>query len=205
MEKGQKQPLSSDHKDKKDNISLIIVEDHPVVVEGLQILFNSSGRYNLDGVAGTGKECLHLLKWFTPDVLLLDKTGTITLGNRMATDFIPAEGVTIEELADAAQLSSLSDETPEGRSIVVLAKEKFNIRGREVHQLQASFIPFSAQTRMSGVDFKTSDGILHQIRKGASDHLLKKQKTVKFQGRPDVRNGLLTVCQLVLIHDVLFL
>ena len=72
MEKGQKQSLNSDHKDKKDCISLIIVEDHPVVVEGLQILFNSSGRYHLDGVAGTGKECLHLLKWFTPDVLLLD-------------------------------------------------------------------------------------------------------------------------------------
>ena len=89
------------------------------------------------------------------DVLLLDKTGTITLGNRMATDFIPAEGVTVEELADAAQLSSLSDETPEGRSIVILAKEKFNIRGREVHQLNATFIPFTAQSRMSGVDFKT--------------------------------------------------
>ncbi len=103
------------------------------------------------------------------DVLLLDKTGTITLGNRMATDFIPADGVKIEELADAAQLSSLSDETPEGRSIVILAKEKFNIRGREVHQLNAKFIPFTAQTRMSGVDFKTADGKLHQIRKGSSE------------------------------------
>jgi len=103
------------------------------------------------------------------DVLLLDKTGTITLGNRMATDFIPADDVTNEELADAAQLSSLSDETPEGRSIVILAKEKFNIRGREVHQLNATFIPFTAQTRMSGVDFKTADGKLHQIRKGASE------------------------------------
>ncbi len=103
------------------------------------------------------------------DVLLLDKTGTITLGNRMATDFIPAEGVTAEELADAAQLSSLSDETPEGRSIVILAKEKFNIRGREVHQLNASFIPFTAQSRMSGVDFITDDGIFHHIRKGSSE------------------------------------
>ena len=103
------------------------------------------------------------------DVLLLDKTGTITLGNRMATDFIPAEGVTIEELADAAQLSSLSDETPEGRSIVVLAKEQFNIRGREVSQLNASFIPFTAQSRMSGVDLKTDDGTIHRIRKGASE------------------------------------
>jgi len=103
------------------------------------------------------------------DVLLLDKTGTITLGNRMATNFIPVEGVTIEELADAAQLSSLSDETPEGRSIVVLAKEQFNIRGREVQQLNATFIPFTAQSRMSGVDFKTSEGKTHHIRKGSSE------------------------------------
>ncbi len=103
------------------------------------------------------------------DVLLLDKTGTITLGNRMATDFIPAAGIKAEELADAAQLSSLSDETPEGRSIVVLVKEKFNIRGREVHQLNASFIPFTAQSRMSGVDLKTDDGTIRKIRKGASE------------------------------------
>ena len=103
------------------------------------------------------------------DVLLLDKTGTITLGNRMATNFIPAEGVTVEELADAAQLSSLSDETPEGRSIVVLAKDQFNIRGREVHQLNAIFIPFTAQSKMSGVDFKSEDGVVHQIRKGSSE------------------------------------
>ncbi len=103
------------------------------------------------------------------DVLLLDKTGTITLGNRMATNFIPADGVTVEELADAAQFSSLSDETPEGRSIVVLAKEQFNIRGREVNQLNATFIPFTAQSRMSGVDFKTNDGKTHQIRKGSSE------------------------------------
>ena len=103
------------------------------------------------------------------DVLLLDKTGTITLGNRMATDFIPAEDVRAEELADAAQLSSLSDETPEGRSIVVLAKEKFNIRGREVHQLNASFVPFTAQSRMSGVDLRTDNGAVRKIRKGASE------------------------------------
>jgi len=102
------------------------------------------------------------------DVLLLDKTGTITLGNRMATDFIPAEGVTVEELADAAQLSSLSDETPEGRSIVILAKEKFNIRGRDITNLHATFIPFTAQSRMSGVDLKTPEGKVHQIRKGSS-------------------------------------
>ena len=87
------------------------------------------------------------------DVLLLDKTGTITLGNRMATDFIPAPGVTPERMADAAQLASLADETPEGRSVVVLAKQRFNLRGRDVAEPQARFVPFSAQTRMSGVDF----------------------------------------------------
>ena len=87
------------------------------------------------------------------DVLLLDKTGTITLGNRQATEFIPAPLVTVERLADAAQLASLADETPEGRSIAVLAKEKFGLRGREVAAPQAQFIPFTAQTRMSGVDF----------------------------------------------------
>src|SRR5882724_6186566 len=84
------------------------------------------------------------------DVLLLDKTGTITLGNRQAADFIPAPGIAVDRLADAAQMSSLADETPEGRSIVVLAKERFNIRGREVAS-PAHFIPFTAQTRMSGV------------------------------------------------------
>jgi K+-transporting ATPase ATPase B chain len=87
------------------------------------------------------------------DVLLLDKTGTITLGNRMATEFIPAPGITPERLGDAAQLASLADETPEGRSIVVLAKQKFNLRAREVAEPQAKFVPFTAQTRMSGVDF----------------------------------------------------
>ena len=102
------------------------------------------------------------------DVLLLDKTGTITLGNRMATEFIPAEGYSKEQLADAAQLASLADETPEGRSIVVLAKEKFNIRGREMQPLETVFIPFTAQTRMSGIDLKTSSGQLRSIRKGAA-------------------------------------
>jgi len=98
------------------------------------------------------------------DVLLLDKTGTITLGDRQATQFIPASGVTAEELADAAQLSSLADETPEGRSIVVLAKRLYNLRGRDIHGLGASFVPFSARTRMSGVDFPE-----HQVRKGATE------------------------------------
>ncbi len=92
------------------------------------------------------------------DVLLLDKTGTITLGNRQATAFLPAPGHTNEELADAAQLSSLADETPEGRSIVVLAKEKYGIRERDVHALKATFVPFSAQTRMSGVDLRRQRG-----------------------------------------------
>jgi len=99
------------------------------------------------------------------DVLLLDKTGTITLGNRQAVAFFPTRGVSAEELADAAQLSSLSDETPEGRSIVVLAKEKYGIRERQTQELEARFIPFSAQTRMSGVDLGTN----RQIRKGSVD------------------------------------
>jgi K+-transporting ATPase ATPase B chain len=96
--------------------------------------------------------------------LLLDKTGTITLGNRQATEFVPVAGVTEGELADAAQLASLADETPEGRSIVVLAKERYHIRGRELADKDARFIPFSAQTRMSGVDL---DG--REIRKGAAE------------------------------------
>ncbi len=87
------------------------------------------------------------------NTLLLDKTGTITLGNRQAAEFIPLPGVSEAELADAAQLSSLADETPEGRSIVVLAKERYGLRGRELAPHEAHFIPFTAQTRMSGVDF----------------------------------------------------
>ncbi|HXX74963.1 MAG TPA: potassium-transporting ATPase subunit KdpB [Nitrospiraceae bacterium] len=98
------------------------------------------------------------------DVLLLDKTGTITLGNRQATTFIPAEGVSDAALADACQLSSLADETPEGRSIVVLAKEKYGLRAREIHELGATFIPFTAQTRMSGVNLTG-----REIRKGSAD------------------------------------
>jgi len=107
------------------------------------------------------------------DVLLLDKTGTITLGNRMATDFIPAEGVSPEQMANAAQLSSLADETPEGRSIVVLAKEKFNLRGKEIHPSETTFIPFTAQSRMSGVDIRQPDGSIRSIRKGATDTVRK--------------------------------
>ncbi|MEZ4866783.1 MAG: potassium-transporting ATPase subunit KdpB [Caldilineaceae bacterium] len=104
------------------------------------------------------------------DVLLLDKTGTITLGNRMATNFVNGVGVALERLAEAAQLSSLADETPEGRSIVVLAKEKFNLRSRELSQASMSFVPFTAQTRMSGVDFPHRNGTpARYIRKGAAD------------------------------------
>ena len=98
--------------------------------------------------------------------LLLDKTGTITFGNRQATEFLPLPGVSEAQLADAAQLSSLADETPEGRSIVVLAKEKYGIRGRDVAAMKAVFVPFTAQTRMSGVDL---DG--REIRKGAADSI----------------------------------
>jgi K+-transporting ATPase ATPase B chain len=104
------------------------------------------------------------------DVLLLDKTGTITLGNRMATAFLPAPNIKAERLADAAQLASLADETPEGRSIVVLAKEKFQLRAREVARPQARFVPFTAQTRMSGVDFPAMNGQpARAIRKGAAE------------------------------------
>jgi K+-transporting ATPase ATPase B chain len=101
------------------------------------------------------------------DTLLLDKTGTITLGNRQATEFLALPGVEAAELGDAAQLASLSDETPEGRSIVVLAKEKYGLRGREMAPLNARFVPFSAQTRMSGIDL---DGV--SIRKGAVDSII---------------------------------
>ena len=104
------------------------------------------------------------------DVLLLDKTGTITLGNRMATEFVPVYGIEQSYLADISQLSSLSDETPEGRSIVVLAKEKYNIRGRHIDESTVQFVPFTAQTKMSGVDI-TIDNIIRRIRKGASESI----------------------------------
>jgi K+-transporting ATPase ATPase B chain len=114
------------------------------------------------------------------DVLLLDKTGTITLGNRQASGFYPAPGVSEQELADVAQLASLLDETPEGRSIVVLAKQKFNLRERNMAQLDATFIPFSANTRMSGMDIGDS-GNLRQVRKGAADSV---RKHVEAMGQP---------------------
>src|SRR5665811_1994501 len=116
------------------------------------------------------------------DTLLLDKTGTITLGNRQATAFRPVRGVTELELADAAQLASLADETPEGRSIVVLAKEKYGIRSRDMAELAATFIPFTAQTRMSGVDAGASS-----VRKGAVDAIL--DYISNASGTPSVASG----------------
>ncbi len=107
------------------------------------------------------------------DVLLLDKTGTITLGNRMATEFFPAPGVTAEKLAHVAQDASLADETPEGRSIVILSKERFGFRGENLKPHQSHFIPFSAQTRMSGVDEEQENGSLRILRKGAVDAIRK--------------------------------
>jgi potassium-transporting ATPase ATP-binding subunit len=123
------------------------------------------------------------------DVLLLDKTGTITLGNRQAVVFVPATGISVEALADAAQIASLSDETPEGRSIVVLAKEKYNIRERQIHELNARFIPFSAQTRMSGVDL--GDG--RQIRKGAVDAIESYVKSLGGSFPEDLMTAIATI------------
>ena len=110
------------------------------------------------------------------DVLLLDKTGTITLGNRQASAFIPAKGVTEQSLADAAQFASMADETPEGRSITVLAKQKFNLRERDLSSHKTTFVPFTAQTRMSGVDIEADSGApgnIRQLRKGAGDAIRK--------------------------------
>ncbi|MBP1777427.1 MAG: kdpB 2 [candidate division NC10 bacterium] len=118
------------------------------------------------------------------DVLLLDKTGTITLGNRQATAFLPAQNVTEPELADAAQLASLADETPEGRSIVILAKQKYRIRERDIRGLGAKFVPFSAHTRMSGVDL---DG--RHIRKGAADAVEAYVKSCGGEFPPSVRSS----------------
>ncbi len=124
------------------------------------------------------------------DVLLLDKTGTITLGNRQATQFFPAPGVTERELADAAQLASLADETPEGRSIVVLAKEKYGIRERDIEKLGATFVAFTAQTRMSGVNLNG-----REVRKGAADAI---EVYIKQQGGAvpaDIRSTVDTVAK----------
>ncbi|MBY3195780.1 potassium-transporting ATPase subunit KdpB [Rhizobium laguerreae] len=125
------------------------------------------------------------------DTLLLDKTGTITLGNRQATTFRPVRGVSEQDLADAAQLASLADETPEGRSIVVLAKEKYAIRGRDMASLKATFVPFTAQTRMSGVDLQGAS-----IRKGAVDAVL-----AHVNGDSSSKNGSEVVRELQSIAD----
>ncbi|WP_017996482.1 potassium-transporting ATPase subunit KdpB [Rhizobium leguminosarum] len=125
------------------------------------------------------------------DTLLLDKTGTITLGNRQATTFRPVRGVSEQDLADAAQLASLADETPEGRSIVVLAKEKYAIRGRDMASLKATFVPFTAQTRMSGVDLEGAS-----IRKGAVDAVL-----AHVNGDASSKNGSEIVRELQSISD----
>ena len=122
------------------------------------------------------------------DVLLLDKTGTITLGNRQATAFLPAEGVSDQALADAAQLSSLADETPEGRSIVVLAKEKYGLRARDIRELGATFIPFTAQTRMSGVNLNG-----REIRKGSADAIEAYVRTREGQFSAAVRSSVDTI------------
>jgi K+-transporting ATPase ATPase B chain len=124
------------------------------------------------------------------DTLLLDKTGTITMGNRRATTFLPANGVYEKDLADAAQLASLADETPEGRSIVVLSKDKFRLREREVEKLHATFVPFSAQTRMSGVDF---DGRV--IRKGSADAIEAHVTSLGGEMSSEVRDGVKTIAQ----------
>jgi len=142
----------------------------PTTIGGLLSAIGISGidrliRHNVMATSGKAVEVAGDV-----DVLLLDKTGTITLGNRMATAFLPAPGIISERLADVAQLASLADETPEGRSIAVLAKQLFRLRGREVAEPHAQFVPFSAQTRMSGVDFPAVDGqAARVIRKGASD------------------------------------
>jgi K+-transporting ATPase ATPase B chain len=139
----------------------------PTTIGGLLSAIGIAGmdrlvKYNVLAMSGRAVEAAGDV-----DTLLLDKTGTITLGNRMATELAPVGGVSEHELADAAQLASLSDETPEGRSIVVLAKERYGLRGREVGELGGHFIPFSAETRMSGVDLDGS-----QIRKGAVDAVI---------------------------------
>ena len=126
------------------------------------------------------------------DVLLLDKTGTITLGNRMAVAFHAAPGVQPNDLAAAAQLSSLADETPEGRCIVVLAKEKFGLRAREMHELEATFVPFTAQTRMSGVDLHANGAATnhaHAQRRGRSGARIRRISRRNFPaaGRKDGR------------------
>jgi potassium-transporting ATPase ATP-binding subunit len=142
----------------------------PTTIGGLLSAIGISGidrliRKNVMAMSGKAVEAAGDI-----DVLLLDKTGTITLGNRVASRFIPTEGIEERDLADAAQLSSLADETPEGRSIVILAKEKYQIRARDLRSLKAEFVPFSAETRMSGISLSTESG-KREIRKGATESI----------------------------------
>jgi K+-transporting ATPase ATPase B chain len=146
----------------------------PTTIGGLLSAIGIAGmdrlvQYNVLAMSGRAVEAAGDV-----NTLLLDKTGTITLGNRQATEFFAAPGVSTERLADAAQLASLSDETPEGRSIVVLAKEKYNLRGRDLTGMQAEFVPFTAQTRMSGVDLPGT-----RIRKGSADAIA---RFLEYQG-----------------------
>jgi K+-transporting ATPase ATPase B chain len=142
----------------------------PTTIGGLLSAIGISGidrlvRHNVLATSGRAVEAAGDI-----DLLLLDKTGTITMGNRMAVAFHPAPGVSEADLAAAAQLSSLADETPEGRSIVILAKEKFGLRGRDMNSLEATFVPFTAQTRMSGIDLHaTGTDPTNRIRKGAAE------------------------------------
>ena len=146
----------------------------PTTIGGLLSAIGIAGmdrmiRHNIIATSGRAVEAAGDV-----DVLLLDKTGTITLGNRMASEFVPSNGTTIDRLADAAQLASLADETPEGRSIVVLAKEKYGLRAREVAEPHMQFIPFTAQSRMSGADIPSENGHgARSIRKGASTAIRK--------------------------------
>lgn len=160
--------LSPDHNLTLPVLISLLVCLIPTTIGGLLSAIGISGmdrllRKNVIATSGKAIEAAG-----DTDVLLLDKTGTITLGNRMATEFLPAEGVKPDHLADAAQLASLADETPEGRSIVVLAKEQFNIRAREMQSLDTVFIAFTAQTSMSGIDLKDAKGHVRSIRKGSS-------------------------------------
>lgn len=144
----------------------------PTTIAGLLSAIGISGmerliRFNVISKSGRAIEAAGDI-----DILLLDKTGTITLGNREARDFYPAKGVDEKYLADVAQLSSLADETPEGRSIVILAKDKFGIRERNLSEMEGEFIPFSASTKMSGVDLK---------RKERSFEKLEKERGIRFE------------------------
>jgi len=167
----------------------------PTTIGGLLSAIGIAGmdrviRHNVVAMSGRAVEAAGDV-----DILLLDKTGTITLGNRQAMEFVPARGVDIAELADVAQLASLADETPEGRSIVVLAKDKYGLRGRPLHEAKAVFVPFRAQTRMSGVDLTDEAGRAVQVRKGAAEAI--EAHVVQCGGRipPEVSDAVRQIAQ----------